>query len=138
MSLGDRFGARQTITEGHITTGAGLIGDFNPVHVDETFAKTTVYGSRILHGVITSAIMAGPVGNYFHGTAVAYLEHNCKFLAPVRAGDTIETIWTVAELTANSKHRGGVIGLTGICRNQHDDIVARATGRILVKSKETA
>jgi acyl dehydratase len=51
--------------------GAGLIGDFNPHHVDDEYAKGTRFGTRILHGMLTSALMGAPVGMYFHGTAIA-------------------------------------------------------------------
>ena len=44
--------------------------------------------------MLTSAVMGAAVGMYFHGTAIAYLEHNARFLAPVRAGDTLTTTWT--------------------------------------------
>ena len=84
--IGSEFTSAMTITDTHIALSAGLIADFNPLHVDETFARKSRYGSRILHGVITSAIMSGPVGMYFAGTAIGYLEHNARFLAPVRPG----------------------------------------------------
>ena len=71
--------------------GAGLIGDFNPHHVDESYAKGTRFGTRILHGMLTGAIMGAPLGMYFHGTAIGFLEHNVRFIAPVRAGDTLTT-----------------------------------------------
>ena len=73
VAVGDRFGSSVTITDAHIFLGAGLIRDFNPHHVDDQYARQSRFGTRILHGVITSAIMGGPVGMYFHGTAMAYL-----------------------------------------------------------------
>ena len=85
VRVGDRFASAVTITETHIVMGAGLIGDFNPHHMNAEFAKTTRFGTPILHGMITSSIMGAAVGMYFHGTAVAYLEHHARFLAPVRA-----------------------------------------------------
>jgi 3-hydroxybutyryl-CoA dehydratase len=135
VKVGERFSARQTISDFHIFSAAGLIGDHNPVHIDDTSAKASRFGKRILHGCITSAIMTGPVGMYFHGSAIAYLEHNCKFLRPVYAGDTLETVWTVTELNAKPRHKGGEICMTGVCANQTGDVVAKAFGRILVKTK---
>jgi 3-hydroxybutyryl-CoA dehydratase len=98
VRVGERFARTLTVTETHLVLGAGLIGDFNPHHVDESYARQSRFGTRILHGMLTSAIMGAPVGMHFHGTALAYLEHNTRFIAPVRAGDTLTTTWTVTEL----------------------------------------
>ena len=132
VSVGDRFSGRMTITETHLVLGAGLIGDFNPHHVDEEYARGSRFGTRILHGVITSAIMGAPVGMHFHGTAMAYLEHAARFKAPVRAGDTLTTTWTVSEVHAKPQQHAGVVVLGGECHNQHGELVAEADGKMLV------
>ena len=132
VALGERFTRTLTITETHLVLGAGLIGDFNPHHVDETYAQSSRFGTRILHGMITSAIMGAPVGMRFHGTALAYLEHNTRFTAPVRAGDTLTTTWTVTELLDKPKQSGGIVVLAGVATNQAGDVVAHAVGKILV------
>jgi 3-hydroxybutyryl-CoA dehydratase len=51
------------------------------------------FGGRILHGPFISALVAAPVGMYFSGTAIAYLEHACRFKNAVRPGDTLSTEW---------------------------------------------
>ena len=135
VALGDSFARTITITEAHLVLGAGLVGDFNPHHVDEAFARGSRFGTRILHGVITSALMGAPVGMYFHGTAIAYLEHAARFKAPVRAGDTLTTTWTVTALDARPRHGGGVVALAGVARNQDGVVVAEAEGRMLVASR---
>ena len=131
---GDEFTSAMTITEAHLTLGAGLIADFNPLHVNETFARQSRYGSRILHGVITSAILGGPVGMIFAGTAIGYLEHNTRFLAPVRIGDTLTLCWTVTEKTDKPARDAGVVTLRGAAINQDGVTVAEATGKMLVTS----
>lgn len=133
--LGDTFARTLTVTETHLVLGAGLIGDFNPHHVDERYAQRSRFGTRILHGMITSAIMGAPVGMHFHGTALAYLEHNARFLAPVRAGDTLTTRWTVVELLPKPRQSGGIVVLEGVATNQDEVEVARALGKILVSSR---
>jgi 3-hydroxybutyryl-CoA dehydratase len=132
VAVGDRFSSRMTITETHLVLGAGLIGDFNPHHVDEEYARGSRFGSRILHGVLTSAIMGAPVGMHFHGTAMAYLEHAARFKAPVRAGDTLTTTWTVIEKHPKAQQHAGVVVVSGECRNQHGELVAEADGKMLV------
>jgi 3-hydroxybutyryl-CoA dehydratase len=132
VAVGERFSSRLTVTETHLVLGAGLIGDFNPHHVDEEYARGSRFGSRILHGVLTSAIMGAPVGMHFHGTAMAYLEHAARFKAPVRAGDTLTTTWTVTEKHAKTQQHAGVVVVAGECRNQHGELVAEADGKMLV------
>lgn len=132
VAVGDRFSGRMTITETHLVLGAGLIGDFNPHHVDQEYARQSRFGTRILHGVITSAIMGAPVGMHFHGTAMAYLEHGARFKAPVRAGDTLTTTWTVTEKHAKAQQHAGVVVVAGECHNQHGELVAEADAKMLV------
>lgn len=105
---GERFGTRVTVTEAHLVLGSGLFGDFNPLHVDEEFARQSMFGTRILHGPFTSALVSAPVGMYFSRTAIAYLEHACRFKAPVRPGDTLATEWTVVEKLDKPKPRPSV------------------------------
>ena len=132
---GETFSRSITITETHLVLGAGLIGDFNPHHVNDEYAKSSRFGTRILHGMITSALMGAPVGMYFHGTAIAYLEHAARFKAPVRAGDTLTTTWTVTAKHAKPKHGGGVVVLAGVCRNQEGVVVADADAGMLVRAR---
>lgn len=135
VRIGDTFARSITITETHLVLGAGLIGDFNPHHVDETYAKGTRFGTRILHGMITSAMMGAAVGMHFHGTAIAYLEHAARFRAPVRPGDTLHTTWTVTDRLDKPRHGGGIVVLLGACRNQEGVTVAEADARILVHAR---
>src|SRR5512132_3654305 len=97
VAIGDTFRRSITITDTHLVLGAGLIGDFNPHHVNDEYAKGSRFGTRILHGTITSALMGARVRMHFHVTAIAYLKHAARFKSLVRAGDTLTTTWTVTE-----------------------------------------
>ena len=132
VGVGNTFTETLTITEHHLSLGAMLIGDFNPLHVDAAFAAQSRHGGRILHGVITSAIIGAPAGMIFSGNAIGYLEHNCKFLAPVRAGDVLTTVWTVVGCDDKPKHGGGVVRMEADCTNQNGVKVAAANGAMLV------
>ncbi|HVO88159.1 MAG TPA: MaoC family dehydratase [Casimicrobiaceae bacterium] len=138
VRAGTSFASSLTITETHLVLGAGLIGDFNPHHTDEEYARSERFGTRILHGMLTSSIMGAAIGMYFHGTAIAYLEHNVRFEAPVRPGDTLKTTWTVTELVPKPKHGGGIVVLEGSARNQNGTVVARGVGKIMVRSRSAA
>jgi acyl dehydratase len=135
VPVGERFGTSVTVTEAHLVLGSGLFGDFNPLHVDEEFAKKSMFGTRILHGPFTSALVSAPVGMYFSGTAIAYLENACRFKAPVRPGDTLKTEWRVVEKLDKPRHRGGIFVLRGSATNQNGETVVEAEGKILVAVK---
>ena len=135
VGVGERFGTSVTVTESHLMLAAGMFGDFNPLHVNEEFARKSRFGSRILHGPFTSALISAPVGMYFSGTAIAYLEHACRFVAPVKLGDTLTTEWTVKEKLDKPRHRGGIFVMDGIARNQRGETVVEALGKILVAAR---
>jgi 3-hydroxybutyryl-CoA dehydratase len=135
LAIGDAFTSVLTVTETHLVVGAGLIGDFNPLHVDETFARASRYGSRILHGVLTGALMGGPIGMIFHGTAIAYLEHATRFVAPVRIGDTLATTWRIVGLVPKPKHQAGIVALAADARNQEGVVIAEGNGKVMVRAR---
>ena len=135
VAVGEQFGDALTITEAHLIQAAGLTGDFNPLHLDEEFAKKSRFGRRILHGPITNAIMTAPAGMLFAGTAIAYLEQSCRFKSPVFIGDTLRTQWTITALAPKPKLGGGIISMQAECRNQRGEIVAQGEGKILVADR---
>jgi 3-hydroxybutyryl-CoA dehydratase len=135
VRAGDSFLSALTVTETHIVVGGGLIGDSNPHHMNAEYAKGTRFGTPILHGMLTSSIMGAAVGMYFHGTAIAYLEHRARFIAPVRAGDTLTTTWTITETIDKPKHDGGIVVLAGSATNQGGAVVAEAEARMLVSNR---
>jgi acyl dehydratase len=127
VEVGMRFESpSRTITEADIVNFAGVSGDFNPLHTDEVFAKDTIYGRRIAHGVLALSVVTGlrqRMGT-FDGTLMGFLEiRSWRFRAPVFPGDTIRAITSVAELRETSKPDRGVM-VQGIeVLNQDGDIV---------------
>ena len=130
--VGETFSSSLTVTETHLVMASGLFGDFNPLHVDADFAGRSRFGGCILHGVITSALMSAPFGNLVAGTAIGYLEHDTRFLAPVRAGDTLRIAWTVVALAPKPARGGGIVTAECEARNQHGVLVATAVGKMMV------
>lgn len=135
IRVGESFSDQITLTETHLVMAASLFGDFHPLHTNEPFAAKSRYGTRVFHGYFTNALMAAVVGNFFSGTGVAYLEHGCRFLAPVKPGDTVTTRWTIAAMDDKPHHGGGIVTLSGTCRNQDGAVVAEAEAKILVQNK---
>ncbi|MEA2284987.1 MAG: hypothetical protein QOJ21_1030 [Solirubrobacteraceae bacterium] len=127
VEVGMRFESpARTITEADIVNFAGVSGDFNPLHTDDSFAATTPYGRRIAHGMLALSVVTGlrQRMGVFDGTILGFLEiRSWRFRAPVFPGDTIRAVTSVAELRETSKPDRGVM-IQGIeVLNQEDELV---------------
>jgi 3-hydroxybutyryl-CoA dehydratase len=80
----------RTVTEADILMFAGVSGDTNPVHLDEEYAKTTLFKGRIAHGMLTAGFISTVFGTKLPGPGCIYLSQSLKFKAPVRIGDTVK------------------------------------------------
>jgi 3-hydroxybutyryl-CoA dehydratase len=80
----------RTVTEADILMFAGVSGDTNPVHLDEEYAKTTLFKGRIAHGMLTAGFISTIFGTKLPGPGCIYLSQSLKFKAPVRIGDTVK------------------------------------------------
>jgi len=121
-----------TVTEAHIALFAGLSGDFNPLHVDEEFARKTIFGGRIAHGLLVMTMASGALGMAFAGTAVAFTSFQGRFLRPVRIGDTIRPIAEVLDLEEKPEYNGGIVTLKISVVNQKGETVAEGEARLIV------
>ncbi|MCL4142878.1 UNVERIFIED_CONTAM: hypothetical protein GTU68_051642 [Idotea baltica] len=96
-----------TITEDDIQKFAEVSGDFNPLHMNEDFAKTTVFGRRIAHGALTASYISGILGNNLPGPGSIFTGLSMRFRRPVFIGSTVTVRATVAE----KKDRGKCVPL---------------------------
>lgn len=90
----------KTITDADILMFAGVSGDTNPVHLNEEFAAGTPFQGRIVHGMLTASLISTVLGTKLPGPGCIYVSQSMRFLAPVRAGDTVR-----AEVTLRSVDR---------------------------------
>jgi len=98
LKIGDSAQIVKTITEEDIELFARATGDFNPVHLDATYAEKTMFKGRIAHGLLSVGFFSTLLGNILPGHGTIYLSQDVKFLAPVRIGDTITAKVDVLEL----------------------------------------
>ncbi|WP_186429075.1 MaoC family dehydratase [Clostridium pascui] len=101
--IGMKKSVTKTISESDVYTYAGLIGDINPVHVNAEYAKTTRFGERIVHGMLTASFFSTIVGMLIPGADAIYLGQTCKFLLPVKFGDTITATGEVISMRPEKK-----------------------------------
>ena len=90
----------KTITDADIVLFAGVSTDMNAVHLDEEFGKTTAFGGRIAHGMLSASLLSAVLGNRLPGPGTIYMSQSLRFRAPVRPGDTVHARVTVKEVNA--------------------------------------
>lgn len=88
----------KTITDADILMFAGVSGDTNPVHLNEEFAAGTAFQGRIAHGMLTASLISTVLGTKLPGPGCIYCSQTIKFLAPVRAGDTVRAEVTIKSI----------------------------------------
>ncbi|ABC23759.1 MaoC family dehydratase [Rhodospirillum rubrum] len=93
----------KTISESDIYLFAGLSMDTNPAHVNEDYAQTTVFKTRIAHGMLSAGFISAVLGTRLPGPGAIYVNQSLKFKAPVRIGDTVTATVTVTGLVPEKK-----------------------------------
>jgi 3-hydroxybutyryl-CoA dehydratase len=128
--------AGRTVTEHDVVTFAGLSGDFNQIHTDAEFAKSTPFGQRISHGILGLAIASGlAVQTGILGpNVIAFREiDEWKFVKPVFFGDTIHVEMEVTEAKAFPRLGGGSVTLSVRVNNQANETTMKGVWTVLVK-----
>lgn len=130
--------AGRTISEADIMQFAGLSGDWNPMHTDAEYAKGTMFGERVAHGLLGLSIATGLAMQlgFLDRTVEAFTGLDWKFRAPIKIGDTIHM---TAEVTKRKAMPGGASGgfvnFNVVVKNQRDETVQRGEWTIVVKGK---
>lgn len=127
LKLGDSASFAKTISETDVYLYAGITGDINPAHINETIAKDSMFKGRIAHGMLTAGLVSAVLGVQLPGPGTIYLSQELKFTAPVRFGDTIKATATVVE-KIEEKNR---VKLETICTNQNDEVVLKGFALVM-------
>ncbi len=131
IKIGDSAQISNTVTETVINDFAKATGDFNPIHLDQTYAEKTYFKGRIAHGVLSVGYISSVLGNLLPGPGGILLSQEVKFLAPVRIGDIITAKAEVIEMIPE-KNR---IKLKTTCTNQKGDVVVDGSAWSLCPQK---
>lgn len=129
----------RTVTETDIVTYAGLSGDFNPIHMDHEFAKTTAYRQPIAHGLLIWAISSGLGMLAPSMRTLAFVSvREWHFRLPVFIGDTIRVKTKVLEKEERARGRRGVITWQRSITNQAGKVVQEGVTLTLVEGRASA
>jgi len=116
----------KTITEADIVLFAGVSGDNNAVHINEEFAQSTRFGSRIAHGMLSASVISAAIANKLPGPGTIYMKQTLEFRAPVKAGDTVHAKVSVRDLVREKK----LVFLDTVCTVRDTTVI---TGEAMVK-----
>lgn len=123
----------KTVTEADIVAYAGVSGDTNPIHLHDGFARTTRFGQRIAHGMLSGSFISAVIGTKLPGPGSVYISQTMEFKAPVLIGETITAVATVAAIDERRRR----VTLKTQCLNG-DKVVIDGEAQILVPRREAA
>ena len=103
LSVGMAATMTKEIGEEDVVSFARLSGDVNPVHLDEDYARSTRFGIRIAHGMLTASLFSAVIGTRLPGPGAIYLSQNLRFRAPVRLGQSVAATCMVKEIDAKRR-----------------------------------
>ncbi len=138
---GDIYKSRgRTVTEADVVNFAGISGDFNPLHTDEEFARNTIFGKRIAHGMLGLTVSTGLSQSLgiLDDTILAFLSLEWNFRAPVYIGDTLHLEQEVQSRRETSKPDRGLVVFAARLVNQSGETVQEGARTVLVRRKSPA
>lgn len=130
FSVGQSYQKDFSISEELGQSFAQISGDFNPVHLDEEYARETMFGKRIAHGMLLGSYISGVLGSDFPGEGTIYLKQDMKFTKPVYYGDTITISVTILEMD-DARNR---MTLETNCYNQESELVLAGTALVMLRN----
>jgi 3-hydroxybutyryl-CoA dehydratase len=130
IKVGDRADFSKTITESDVYTYAGIVGDFNPMHVNKVAAANGMFEKRVAHGMLSAGLVSTVLGTKLPGPGTVFLGLELSFEAPVFFGDTL-----TAECVVTDKREDKPI-LKLSCTVQNQDGKQVLSGKAVVMKKE--
>ena len=127
LEVGATASRSKTFTAHDVELFAEASGDHNPLHLDETYAATTVFKRRIVHGMLTAGLISAVLANDLPGPGSIYLSQSLQFKAPVYLGDTITV--TVEVTAFRPSRRFATLRTTGV--NQEGTLVIEGEALVI-------
>ena len=128
IKIGDSFSKERLVTDELVRAFAEVSGDYNPIHLDEEFARTTRFGRRIAHGMLSGAFISAVLGYEFAEKKIVYLSQTLKFTAPVYIGDTVTTTATITNIREDKQ----IVTMDTICTKQDGEVVVKGESVVMV------
>jgi len=139
IQVGDEYvSPGRTVTEADIVAFAGLSGDYNVLHTDAEYMKTSIFGERIAHGLLGLSISSGlgsrAVVRPF--ATIAFLGLHWRFKGPIKIGDTIKVRMRVSDKKETSKPDRGIVTLQRSVLNQRGEVVQEGDTELMIERRK--
>lgn len=131
LSIGDSATFEKTLTEKELVLFAAVSGDVNPLHLDAEFAKTTMFGEQIAHGMWSGSLISAALATTLPGPGTIYMGQDLSFRRPVKLGDTL-----TVQLTVKEKKEKNVVILDCLVTNQKDEKVVLGTATVIAPTEK--
>lgn len=131
LSVGQSAELTMTVTEKGIESFAEVTGDNNPVHLDEAYAATTPFKTRIAHGMLSAGYISAVIGTKLPGPGAIYISQALRFKRPVKIGDEVTAKATITEIDQEKAR----IVLETVC-TVADKAVVEGEATIMVPRRE--
>ena len=131
LEIGMTRSLTKMITDRDIELFAEVSTDHNPVHLDDDYARDTIFEGRIAHGMLTAGLISAVIGEQLPGHGTVYLGQNLRFMAPVRPGDMVHAEVTVLDIDYSRRR----VTLDTKCRIS-DQIVLKGDALVLAPSRK--
>lgn len=132
IKIGEEATLSRVLSKQDIQFFAIVSGDVNPAHIDEEFAKNTIFHEVVAHGMWTGALISTLLGTKLPGPGTIYLSQTMKFLRPVKVGDEI----TASVKVIRKWVRKPLALLECICVNQRGKEVMTGTAKVLAPTEK--
>jgi len=131
---GDKRELSKTITATDLDAFAAMSGDYNPLHIDESFARKTTFQRRVAHGMLVASYVSTLVGMHLPGPGALWINQSYRWLAPVFIGDTVTLTLTVLQVSRGSRTLKVAIQAV----KQDDKVVMDGEGSVLLLETKRA
>ncbi len=133
IQIGDSASFSKTISEADVYGFAGIVGDFNDVHINEIAAQQSLFGRRIAHGMLVAGLISTVIGMKLPGAGSIYLEQELKFKKPVYLGDTVTAVVRVIEILNSEK---GIYKLDTVVKNINEENAVEGYAIVMYRGEE--
>ena len=131
LNIGDDATFEKTLTEKELVLFAAVSGDVTPLHLDAEFAKTTMFGEQIAHGMWSGSLISAALATTLPGPGTIYMGQELSFRRPVKLGDTL-----TVKLTVKEKKEKNVVILDCLVTNQKDEKVVLGTATVIAPTEK--
>ena len=117
------------ITQSLVDDFAKISGDFSPIHMDETYAKSTTFNKRVVHGMLLASFLSRVDGMYLPGKHALYFSQNVEFRNPCFIGDELTIESKVTDKSISTK----ILKIESKIFNQKNKILLYGEGKVIVR-----